>query len=70
METYTAHATMRSGIAQQVRVTATDAIDARRQMFRMNRAIASLTQPRLAGVVNRSEPISEFFRRAGDEVKS
>jgi len=68
MQTYTAHATMRSGIAQQMRVSAESAIAARRAMFRLNRAIASLTMPRVVGEIERTQIVSTFMRRAGDEV--
>ena len=68
MNTYTAHATMRSGIAQMMRVSADSETDARRRLFRMHRDIASVTAPRQVGEVARAEPVCEFMRRAGDEV--
>ncbi len=46
MNTYTAHATMRNGIALPVRVTAESAIAAHRALFKLYRGIASATMPR------------------------
>lgn len=45
--TYTAHATMRNGTARQVVVKACDAIEARRQFFKLFRP-ASITAPKVA----------------------
>jgi hypothetical protein len=44
--TYTAHATMASGTARQVIVEAPDAVEARRRMFALHRAIKSLVAPK------------------------
>lgn len=44
--TYTAHATMRNGIARQVVVLASSDIEARRRFFELSRAIASITAPK------------------------
>jgi hypothetical protein len=44
-QTYTAHATMRNGMARQVRVTAQDQVEARRRIFQLWRP-ASITAPK------------------------
>jgi hypothetical protein len=38
---------MRNGTARQVQVSAADAVDARRRMFALSRAIASITAPKV-----------------------
>ena len=63
--TYQAYATMRNGVARQVEVTAADAVEARRRMFALNRAIASLTMPQVLGA---TVPRVEYMRRASDGV--
>ena len=67
---YTAHATMRNGHGMRLEVTAEDAVDARRRMFALNRAIASLTMPRASGPQVLVQPRVEHMRRAGDEVEA
>lgn len=47
LKTYTAHATMRNGLARRVEVEAHDDIEARRRMFALSRAIASITAPKV-----------------------
>jgi hypothetical protein len=46
-QTFTAHATMRNGVARQVQVTAQDQVEARRRMFALFRP-ASITAPKVA----------------------
>lgn len=46
MNTYTAHATMRSGIALPVTVTAESPNAARSAVFRQYRGVQSVTMPR------------------------
>lgn len=45
MQTYTAHATLRNGLAQQVSVTAKSEIEARQRIFALLRAV-SITRPK------------------------
>lgn len=67
MNTYTAHATMRDGTARHVVVTAADQVEARRRMFALSRAIASLTTPRSSSRVDPPRRV-EYMRRAGDDI--